>query len=320
MTSILLTDADRFPLDAEDKAMVEEMGIACVEMAGHEASDLVEQARNVDAVLVYSAKMNSSVIGGLKRCRVLARCGVGFDNIDVTAARRRGIEVTYVPDYGSVDVAEHALALILACSRRLGQSDRAIRAGGWPGYADLGTMRRLSGQTLGLVGFGRISRCLAERADVLGLTLLAHDPLLSWEKIRDGGAIPATDRELLERSDIVSMHLPLSARTTRWLDAQRLSYMKPTAIIINTSRGAVVDEEALCSALSAGRLAGAGLDVQLKEPPTTTNPLTSLDNVILTPHSAAFTEEALADVRKTAIKDVLAVLNGEAPRHPVPNV
>lgn len=318
MKSILLTDADRFPLDVDDKTLIERSGTTYVAMAGHDTSRLLAHGREVDAILIYSARLTAPLIASLQRCRVLARCGVGYDNIDVNAAHKRGIEVTYVPNYGSIDVAEHALALILACSRRLGQSDRAIRTGGWPGYAELGTMRRLHGQTLGLVGFGRIARCLAERASGLGLAIMAHDPLLDSQQIRDGGANAVSASTLLEHSDIVSLHLPLTPETHRWLGEQNLGRMKPTAILINTSRGGVVDEAALYAALCSGRLASAGLDVLDHEPPDPGVGLASLGNVILTPHSAAFTEEALADVRKTALRDALAVLNGQPPRYPVP--
>lgn len=316
--TFLVTDADRFPLDDEDRLLLERSGFTCIEMPGHDPSQLTQQVREVDALLIYSAKITASIIAGMRRCKVLSRCGVGYDNIDVEAARKRRIQVTYVPNYGSVDVAEHALALILACSRRLIQSDRAVKAGRWPSYNELGTMRRLSGQALGLVGFGRIARCLAERASALGLLPLAYDPLLPREEIRNGGATPVTEQHLLQHSDFVSLHLPLTTGTAHWLNEERLAQMKRSAILINTSRGGVVDETALREALETGRLAAAGLDVLADEPPLPNAPLPALKNVILTPHSAAFTQEALAEVRKTAIGDALAVLRGETPRYPVP--
>lgn len=318
MKSILLTDSERFPIDAQDEALIGASGAVCISMSGHNETDLLAYGRDAEAVLVYSANVSAAVLGGLHRCRVLARCGAGYDNIDVAAARERGIEVTYVPAYGSIDVAEHALALILACSRRLCQSNHAVRAGGWPAYRELGTMRRLHGQTLGLVGFGRIARCLAERASALGLAVLAHDPLVPPRVVRELGVTPVSASLLLTNSDVVSLHLPLKPETHGWLNPDKLASMKSTAILVNTSRGGLIDEQALIAALLEGRLAGAGLDVFENEPLKARSGLTTLDNVILTPHSAAFTEEALAEVRKTALNDALAVLDGRTPSYPVP--
>lgn len=316
--AVLISDADRFPLDDDDRALLASNGFSCIELPGHDASQLRRHGADAEALLVYSAKITGSVLADLPRCRVVARCGAGYDNIDVEAARARQIQVTYVPDYGSIDVAEHALALMLACSRRLVASDRAVRSGEWPSYAQLGPMRRLCGQVLGLVGFGRIARRLAERAAALGLVPIAYDPLLSPAQIRDAGAIPVDERDLLQRADFLSLHLPLTLETSRWLDATRLAQLRSTAILINTSRGGVIDETALHEALEAGRLGAAGLDVLAEEPPAPTHPLVRSPHVVLSPHSAAFTEEALAEVRKTAIRDALAVLSGGAPRHPVP--
>jgi lactate dehydrogenase-like 2-hydroxyacid dehydrogenase len=241
---------------------------------------------------------------------VLARCGTGYDNIDVDAARERGIEVVYVPDYGMDDIADHALALLFACARRIAESDRAVRAGAWPSYAALSPMFRLRGRTLGVLGYGRIGRNLAEKARALGLRVLAHDPYV---------AEASTDREALFReSDFISVHVPLTEETRHSVGREDLALMKPTAILINTARGPIVDTTALAEALLEGRLGGAGLDVFEEAPLPAEHPLRRCDNAVLTPHSAAYTEEALAEVRKRPLADALRVLRGDPPINPVP--
>ena len=310
MPTVLLTDADRFPFDPDDRASLEEAGVELRELAGHEPEDVVEAAEGADGIFVYHARFPRETIARLDGVRVLARCGAGYDNIDIAAARERGITVVYVPDYGVEDVADHALALLLACARRVAQADRAVRAGGWPTYADLAPMRRLRGQTLGVLGYGRIGRNLAEKARALALGVLVHDPYVPAESI---------DRDsLLPESDFVSIHVPLTDASRHSIGRAELDLMKPTAILVNTARGPIVDTDALVEALAAGRLGGAGVDVFEEAPLPSDHPLRAIDNVVLTPHSAAYTEEALAEVRKRPLEDALRVLGGEAPRNPVP--
>lgn len=310
MPTVLLTDAERFPFDRDDRAALREAGVELRELAGHEPDDVLAAADGVDAIFVYYARFPREVVGRLNGVRVLARCGAGYDNIDVAAAREAGIEVVYVPDYGMDDVADHALALLLACARRIAQSDRAVRDGAWPGYADLGPMRRLRGRTLGVYGYGRIGRNLADKGRALGLRVLAHDPF-----VPEAG----TDRETLFReSDLLSVHVPLTEETRHAVGRAELALMKPGAILVNTARGPVVDTAALAEALLDGRLAGAGLDVFEEAPLPDDHPLRRCETAVLTPHSAAYTEEALAEVRKRPLADVLRVLRGEPPTNPVP--
>jgi phosphoglycerate dehydrogenase-like enzyme len=310
MSVALLTDSDTFPFDAEDRATLADAGVELRELAGHEPDDVVSAAKGADAVFVYYARFPRETIRRLDGVRVLARCGTGYDNIDVTAARERGIEVVYVPDYGVDDIADHALALLLACARRIAESDRAVRAGAWPSYAALSPMFRLRGRTLGVVGYGRIGRNLAEKARALGLRVLAHDPYVSEA---------STDRELLFReSDFISVHVPLTEETRHSVGRNDIALMKPTAILVNTARGPIVDTTALAEALLEGRLGGAGLDVFEEAPLPAEHPLRRCDNAVLTPHSAAYTEEALAEVRKRPLADALRVLRGDPPINPVP--
>jgi phosphoglycerate dehydrogenase-like enzyme len=310
MPVALLTDADRFPFDAEDRSALAAAGVELRELDGHEPADVVSAGREADAIFVYYAKFPRATIERLEGCRVLARCGTGYDNIDVAAARERGIEVVYVPDYGADDVSDHALALLLACARKVAFSDRAVRAGGWPGYAVLAPMHKLRGSTLGLLGYGRIARRLAEKARALGMEVIAHDPYVE--------EATATRAQLFRESDYVSVHVPLTEETRGSVGAAELALMKPGAILVNTSRGGIVDGTALAAALREGRLGGAGLDVFEEQPLPAGHPLRSCETAVLTPHTAAYTEEALAEVRKRPLADALRVLRGDRPRDPVP--
>jgi phosphoglycerate dehydrogenase-like enzyme len=310
MSTALLTDAERFPFDTDDKALLGAAGVELRELAGHDPHEVLTAARGVEAVFVYHARFPRETIERLDGVRVLARCGAGYDNIDVAAARERGIEVVYVPDYGVDDVADHALALLLACARRIAESDRAVRRGTWMSYAELSPMWRLRGRTLGVIGYGRIGRNLAEKARALGLRVLVHDPFSTDE---------STERDaLLRESDFVSLHLPLTEGTHHSIGEAELALMKPTAILVNTARGAIVDEAALVRALRTGAIEGAGLDVYEETPLLPHHPFLSLHNVVLTPHSAAYTEEGLAEVRKRPLADALRILRGETPRNAVP--
>ncbi len=249
----------------------------------------------------------------------MARCGSGYDKVDVEAAHARGVEVVYVPDYGTDDVADHTLALLLACARRVPSSDRAMRAGQWLPYAQLGAMRRLRGSTLGLLGFGRIARATAKRAFAFGMELLVHDPGVDDVTLAAAGARRADDlNDLLARADALSIHLPLTPATHRLIGAPELAAMKPGSLLVNTSRGEIVDEDALAAALAGGHLGGAGLDVFETEPLPQDSPLIGLESAVVTPHSAAFSEQALAEVRTRALDDALRVLAGDPPRDPVP--
>jgi D-3-phosphoglycerate dehydrogenase len=310
MPVFVLTDADRFPFDAEDRSAMAAAGVELRELAGHEPEEVVAAAQGADAIFVYYARFPPETIARLEGVRVLARCGTGYDNIDVAAARERGIEVVYVPDYGIDDVADHALALILVCARKVADSDRRVRAGGWPGYGELGPMFRLRGRTLGLFGYGRIGRRVGEKGAALGMRVLAHDPYVAEAS--------ATRGELFREADVVSIHTPLTPETRHAVGAAELAAMKPGAILVNTARGPLVDTVALAHALRDGRLGGAGLDVYEEAPLPADHPLRGCDNVVLTPHSAAYTEEALAEVRKRALDDALRLLHGERARDPVP--
>lgn len=318
MQRAVLTDAARFPFSPADFQRLSAAGVSMVDIAGHDPADVVEGVRDADAVFVYSALLDRDVLSRFGTCRLIIRCGAGYDAIDVAAARELGIELAYVPAYGSWDVAEHTLALMFAVARRLAALDRTVRAGGWPPYAEIGPMHRLRGTTLGLLGLGRIAQRVAGVAAALGMELCAHDPYAPDELFERSRIYRVTLDELAARADVISLHAPLTAATARIVDAAFLDRVRPGAIMINTSRGELVDEEALVRALADGRLAGAGLDVLAREPPPTGHPLLDLANVLITPHSAAFTDEALASVRSQAIDELLRASVGLPVQNPIP--
>ena len=277
---------------------------------------IVEVAREADGVLVTYAKITGEVIGALRRCRVIGRMGIGTDNIDIEAATRAGIVVTYVPDYCIDEVADHAMAMLLALARKVVHGDRLVQGGRWEMPAVV-PLRRLRGRTLGLVGFGKIARNLATRAPAFGLRVLAFDPYGSDQAFAASGVERVTLEQLLERADFVSIHAPLTADTHHLINADAFARMKSDAVLINTARGPLVDVEALAAALDAGEIAGAALDVMPQEPPPPDSPLLGRDNVIITPHTAFYSEESLLELQTKAAEDVARVLAGEAPRYPV---
>ncbi len=278
--------------------------------------EVIELTRGVDAVLNCYAKMTARVIETLNRCRIIARYGIGVDNVDLVAATRAGLLVTNVPDYCIDEVSDHTLALLLALARRIVAADRAVNAGAWDVVAHAG-IRRLRGQTLGLLGFGKIAIALSSKAQALGLSVLAHDPYLDAGLIARDGA-QATDFDtLLGESDVVSIHVPLSPQTRGLVGERELARMKPTAFLINTSRGGIVDEQALAVALKQGRPGGAALDVLSTEPPPPDHPLRQAPNVILTPHLAFYSRESVVELQTKAADEVARALRGEPPRSPV---
>lgn len=319
-TRVLLTDAEMFPFREEQRSAIADAGACLVEVAGHDPEEVVRTGEGCAAVFAYYLRVDDALLARLPALRIVVRCGVGYERIDVMAAAAHGIAVTYVPAYGAADVAEHAVALLLACARRLGAIDRAVQSGRWPSYPELGPMRRVAGSTLGLLGFGRIAREVARRARGLDMAVLASDPALDESVAAEIGVEPVGFDGLLERADFLSIHVPLRPQTHHLLDATALSRMRPGAVLVNTSRGAVVDQDALVAALDSGRIAGAGLDVLEQEPPTLADGVLGRTNVIVSPHSAAYSEESFDELMTTAVRDALAFLGGTPPCHLVPEL
>jgi len=247
--------------------------------------------------------------------KIIARHGIGLDNVDLEAATELGIPVTYCRHTGEEDsVAEHAVALILACARRIVEADRAVREGRWGARVHLVGLE-LKGKTLGVIGLGAIGRRVARimREGFL-MRVLAYDPYAPEEAFREVGAERASLERLLRESDVITVHAPLTEETRGMLNAEAIRLMKPGAILVNTARGAIVDERALAEALREGRIFYAGLDVFEREPPAG-SPLLELPNVVLTPHIAAFTKEALRRMDMANAEDLVRFFRGERPLH-----
>lgn len=265
---------------------------------------------DADVVMVRESPVTRRVLDAAPRCRAVVRYGIGVDNIDQTAARERRIVVCNVPDYGTDEVATQAVALALAAARRLRLHDSAVRLGRWPGV--LQPMHRLRGATLGLVGYGRIARMAQVMFAGFGIArVMAHDPQATLPTGVEAADVDAICRE----ADLISLHAPLTPHTRHLIDARRLSLMKPTAILVNTARGGLVDLDALHAALAANRLLGAGLDVFDPEPPDPDHPLFALDNVVVTNHIGWYSEESMRDLQRLAAEEVVRILRGEMPRH-----
>jgi D-3-phosphoglycerate dehydrogenase len=280
------------------------------------ADDILAVARDADAVLVTYAKLPGELLKELKRCKVIGRFGLGVDNIDIPAAAQLGITVTYVPDYCLREVSDHAMALLLALARKIPFSDRLVQSGRWE-VPPIVPLRRLEGQVLGLVGFGNIPRALAPKAQAFGLKVITHDPYVSADMVNALGVENTSFEDLLGRSDFVSVHAPLLPATRGLMNAAAFARTKKGAFLVNTARGPLVDEAALVAALDSGHLAGAALDVVTVEPLAKDSPLLGRDNVILTPHTAFYSVEALEELQTKCATDVARVLSGEAPVYPV---
>lgn len=307
-------DEDLFTPRGWEAEFMARAGIAWEQGQWRDEDSALAHMADADVVIIQSLRklLNARTIPLLPKCRGLIRASIGYDSIDVAAATARGILVCNVPNYCVEEVADHALALLLAAVRHLGRQDRAIRAGVW--QRDLARpARRLRGQTLGLIAFGRVARMLAEKARGLGLQLLAYDPFVSADIIHSHGAQPVGLDELLARSDLISVHAPLGAGTHHLLGEREFSLVKRGAVLVNTARGPVIDEAALARALADGRLLAAGLDVFEQEPLPSTSPLLRLDNVILTPHIAAYSEDAVDDLYRQACESAIDIIEGRRP-------
>jgi len=280
------------------------------------ADDILAVARDADAILVTYAKLPGELLRQLTRCKAIGRFGLGVDNIDVKVAAELGIVVTYVPDYCMQEVSDHVMALLLALARKVPLSNKLVQSGRWEMPAVV-PLRRLAGQVLGLVGFGNIPRALAPKAAAFGLEIIAHDPYVAREVFAACGVEAVSFESLLARADFISMHAPLTPATRGLLGAAAFAQMKRGTMIVNTARGPLIDEAALLAALDSGALGGAALDVVVSEPLPKDSPLLGRDNLILTPHTAFYSVEALEELQTKCAADVARVLSGEPPIYPV---
>ena len=313
--TVLVTDYAWPTLDTEREILQTINADLLVAETGDEA-ELLRLAPQADAILTNWQQVTAVVLQAAPRCRVVSRYGVGVDNIAVDEATQRGIVVTNVPDYCMEETSDHALALLLACARRLWPLIKATKSGDWDLQSDQPYFR-LRGRTLGLVGYGRIAQALVPKAQAFGLRVVAYTPRLTAVQVAPGVEVTNDLHHLLRQADFVSLHAPATAETQHLINAEALRQMKPTAYLINTARGALVDEAALYTAVSENWIQGAALDVLQTEAPHTHNPLLALDNVIVTPHAAFYSREAIAELTRKAAQNVVAVLQNKRPRYVV---
>jgi len=278
------------------------------------AGDLSAYAADADIVWLFggSRVLQGGNLTNVPRCRAILRTGSGTDNVPVEEATRRGIIVANMPAAMSDGVSDHLIALLFAVTRRVAALDRAVRLGQW-GQRPMQPLNGVQGRTLGLVGFGHVAREVVRKLSGFGMKVLAHDPFVPAEAMTAHGVTAASLSALLAESDYVSLHCPLTAETKHLIGERELRLMKPTAILLNTSRGPVVDEAALVQALQQGSIAAAGLDVLEHEPPAADNPLLKLDNVVLTPHVAGYSADGVEIRWRLSVETVLALARGQAP-------
>jgi len=321
---VVVADYDYGNVDIE-RSIVEGAGIELLALQCKSEEDVVEKAHDADAILNQYAELRAKAIEARPNTKVISRYGTGVDIVDVEAATRKGVQVTNAPnDWCADEVADHAVALLLTLIRKLKSYDLSTHGGVWHWNSGR-PIHRIQGAVLGLLSFGSIARKIAGRMAAFGASIHAHDPFQSGEALRSAGAIPVSFDELVEKSDYLVIQAPLTDKTRGLFGEQELRRMKPQAILINTARGPIVQDQALYRALTEGWIGGAGLDDIEEEPAkkktwAATNPLFKLDNAVITPHAAYYSEESIGLVREIAASEAVRVLRGELPRYPVNQV
>ena len=308
---VLVTDYVWPTLDRE-QGVLEPVGVELIPAPSGDEETLARLAADVDGIMTCFASVTPTVVRAPTQLKVIARYGIGVDNIAVDVATDRDVVVTNVPDYCVEEVAEHALALLFACARRLALYDRRVRGGEWNSKVGM-PLYRINGKTLGIVGFGQIGRRVAAKAQALGLHILAYSPHLTPAEAQQAGCRAVSLTELLKESDFISLHLPLTPQSAEMFDRERFNQMKPGAVFLNTSRGGLVESAALAEALESGHLAAAGIDVLPQEPPDLGEPLLRQENLVVTPHVAFYSEESLAELQTRTAQSVARVLQGLMP-------
>ena len=310
---VLITDYVWPNLDAE-REILEAAGVELVVAPDGSEETLASLATDVDAIMFCFASVTGKVLQSAPKCVVASRYGIGVDNVDIKTATELGIVVTNVPDYCIDEVADHAIGMIVALNRRLGQHDKLVKTGGWADLKLNQSMKRMREATLGIVGFGRIGRAVATRGSVFCGKVVAYDPLIEPGTNIDGVECVSFD-DLIGASDFITLHVPLMPSTENLIGATELEAMKDDAIVVNCARGGLIDEMALAEALASGQIGGAGLDVLEPAPPADDHPLLAFDNVIITPHTAFFSQASTVELEVRTAQEVVRVLNGERPEN-----
>jgi D-3-phosphoglycerate dehydrogenase len=300
----------------KEEAILGKIGAEVQQFHCTNESEVIDAARNAHLIMCDASPITRNVIHSLSKLVGVVEYGIGYDNIDVTAATENGVLVCNVPDFMTSEVADHAVALILALTRKLDRISRSTRDGKW-NWREFRPVSSLEGKTVGIIGFGNIGRQVAERMRSFGTDVMAYDPYVSRESKEKLGARSSNLNELLEASDIISIHVPLNKETRQLIGRKELAKLKESVILVNTSRGSVLDQEALVESIRKGSIAAAGLDVLAKEPPSASDPILGFENVIVTPHIGWYSEQSSARLQENAALEAERILTGNPPKHPV---
>lgn len=310
---VVVTDYEYKSLEPEQEVL-NKIGVTLTKAQCRTEDEVIEVARDADAIINQYAPITNRVIENLEKCKVIARYGVGVNTIDVSSATEKGIIVSNVTDYCIDEVSDHAFALLMSAARKVVQLNAGVKSGVWNFNVGV-PIFRLRDRVLGLVGFGQIPQTLATKAQAFGLKVIAYDPFVSSEVADNLNVSLVNLDELCREADFVSVHAPLNEQTQGLINVQQFEAMKKEAFIINTARGPVIHEQALIDALQVGKIAGAALDVVEDEPIGQDNPLLQMDNVILNPHVAWYSEEAQEELKRKTAQNVVDVLNGYFPKY-----
>jgi D-3-phosphoglycerate dehydrogenase len=311
---VIVADCDHQSIDIERSVLQD----VCPEVPWlncRTEDEIVAQCADGEGIIIMYAPMTRRVMEQLKRCKIIARYGVGVDTVDLKAAAELGIIVSNVPDYGTHEVSDHALAMMLCLTRKIAYANSLVKGGKWD-FRLMHPVRRHQVQTIGILGIGRIGGALAHKTHAMGMQVIAHDPFVRQDQVPDYITLVGLE-DLLRQSDVVSVHCPLTEATRYLLDEEKLRLMKPTAYLVNTARGSIVEEAALDKLLSENKLAGAAMDVFSVEPGSPSHPLFRHENFLCTPHMAWHSEESAQELKRKAAEEVRRVLRGEAPLYQV---
>lgn len=306
---VIITDCDHGSIE-EEKKEFERLNVELILAQIKEKEEVIRVCKEADGLINQYTLLTREVLENLPKCKVISRYGVGVDSIDLQAATDLGIIVANVPDYCVEEVANHTIALILTLSRKTAFFDRKVKSNQWDFRLGI-PIYRMKGRTLGLIGCGRIGMEVAKKMSAFGVKVVVFDPYLQkteeWIELKDLDTV-------LKESDVISIHCPLNESTRHLIGEREFQKMEKRPILINTSRGAIIDEKALIRALKEGLISGAGLDVLEKEPPDPTNPLLTMENVILTPHVSFYSVESISELKRRTAENVSSVLEGKWPR------
>ncbi len=313
---VLIADS-RYQAYDEEKAVLEKIDAEVIVNSSDSEDQIAEVVADADGLIVNLAPITEKVISAMNKCKCVSRYGVGYDNVDTAALKAKGIYLANVPDYCEEDVSDHAFALFTDCVRKISRKDRLVRAGQW-NLTGIQDVFRISGKTFGFVGYGLIARCLRRKLSGFNLSrVLIADPFISAQAAKEAGVELVDLNTLCEQSDYISVHAPLLPSTRGLIGAEQFALMKKTAVIINTSRGPLIDEKALLDALKNEKIACAGLDVFQTEPLDPDSELRNLDNVTLTDHAGWFSVESMVELKTKAAQNIADTLTTGKPKYPV---